>query len=160
MYHRALENDKIRALQIYKGDFDSHHPISDDAKGDLKWWWDNNQTENWIHPLIIDTEHFCDASDFAWEGVFQAKRTGGAWSETEKEYHINEKELLAIFYILKSFKFDLQDKHIKTFSDNSTAVAVINQMSTCRNHELNKKAQKIWGFCQQFHIWITASHIP
>ena len=32
LYYRALENDKIRALEICKGDFDSHHPISDDAK--------------------------------------------------------------------------------------------------------------------------------
>ena len=49
--------------------------------------------------------------------------TGGARSETEKGYHINEKELLAIFYTLKSFKFHLQGKHIKVFSYNTTAVA-------------------------------------
>ena len=89
LYYRALENDKIGALEILKGDFDSHHPISDDAKDDLKWWRNNNQMENWIHPPIIDTELFCDASDFAWGGVFETKPTGGAWSETEREYHIN-----------------------------------------------------------------------
>ena len=61
---------------------------------------------------------------------------------------------------MKSFKFDLQDKHIKTFSDNKTAEAVINKMGTCKNHALNKIAQQIWGFCQQFRIWIAASHIP
>ena len=93
-------------------------------------------------------------------GVFEIKPTGGAWSETEKKHHINEKELLAIFYTLKSFKFDLQGKHIKTFSDSTTAVAVINKMGTCKNHALNKRAHQIWGFCQQFYIWITASHIP
>ena len=32
-------------------------------------------------------------------------------------------------------------------------------MSTCKNHALNKRAQQIWRFCQQLHIWITASHI-
>ena len=32
LYYRALENNKIRALEICKGDFDSHHPIWDDAK--------------------------------------------------------------------------------------------------------------------------------
>ena len=25
LYYRALENDKIRALEVCKGDFDSHH---------------------------------------------------------------------------------------------------------------------------------------
>ena len=115
---------------------------------------DNNQIENWIHPPVIDTELFCDASDFAWGGAFETKPKGGAWSETEKKYHINEKESLAIFFTLKSFKFDLQGKHIKTFSDSRTTVAVINKMDTC------KRAQQIWGFCQQFHTWVTASHIP
>ena len=115
LYYRALENDKIRALENCKGDFDSHHPISHDAKDDLIWWKDNNQMENWIHLLVIDTELFCDASNFAWGGVFETKPTGGAWSEVEKGYHINEKELLAVFYTLKSFKFDLQGKHVKVF---------------------------------------------
>ena len=47
----------------------------------------------------------------------------------------------------------MQGKHIKT-------VAVINKMGTYKNHALNKRAQQICGFCQQFQIWITASHIP
>ena len=46
LYYRALENDKIRALKICNRDFDSYHPISYDAKDDLKWWRDNNQMEN------------------------------------------------------------------------------------------------------------------
>ena len=71
LYYGVPENDKIRALEICKRDFDSHHLVSDDEKDDLKWWKDNNQMENWIHPPIIDTELFCDASDFAWGGVFE-----------------------------------------------------------------------------------------
>ena len=54
----------------------------------------------------------------------------------------------------------MQGKHIKVFSGNTTVVAVINKMGTCKNRALNKRAQQIWGFCQQFHIWIIASHIP
>ena len=91
LYYQALENDKFRALEICKGDFDSNNPISDVAKDNLKWWKHNNQMENWIHPPIIDTELFCDASDFAWGGVSETKPTGGAWSEAEKDCHINVK---------------------------------------------------------------------
>ena len=116
--------------------------------------------ENWIHPPIIDTQFFCDASDFAWGGVFETKPKGGAWSETEKDYHINKNKLMVTFHTLKLFKFDFQGKHIKTFSDNTTAVAVIRKMDSCKNHALIKKARQIRGFCQQFHIWNTASHIP
>ena len=65
LYYRTLENDKIRDLEVCKGDFDSHHPTSNDAKDELKCWSDNNQMENWTSPPIIDTKLFCDASDFA-----------------------------------------------------------------------------------------------
>ena len=60
---------------------------------------------------------------------------------------------------MRSLKFDLQGKHIKIISDITTAVAVTNKVGTCKNHALNKRAQQIWGFCQQFHIWITALHL-
>ena len=46
LYYQALENDKIRASETCNGDFDSHHPISDDAKNDLKCYRDNNQMGN------------------------------------------------------------------------------------------------------------------
>ena len=105
--------------------------------------------EKWIHLPIIDTEPFSDASDFIWGGVFEGKPTGGAWSETEEDYHINEKELLVIFDTLKSFKFDFPGKHIKTFSDNAAALIKI---GACKNHVSNKRAQQIWGFCQQNHM--------
>ena len=53
--------------------------------------------ENWIHPPIIETRLFRDASDSSeWRVAFEAKPTGGAWSDTDKEYHLNEK-LSAIF---------------------------------------------------------------
>ena len=86
----------------------------------------NKNKENWIHPLIKDTKLFCDASGLVWEGLSEIKTTGGAWSETVKDYHVKEKELLDIFYSLKTFKSDLQSKHSKTYSDNTTVVAAIN----------------------------------
>ena len=33
-------------------------------------------------------------------------------------------------------------------------------MGTCKSRVLNKRAQQIWVFCHQFHIWITAFYIP
>ena len=35
VYYRALENDKIRALEIPKGESNSHYSVSDGAKDDL-----------------------------------------------------------------------------------------------------------------------------
>ena len=76
MFRSTTEHQKL-ALEICKGDFDSQYRKADDVKDDLKWCRDNNKKETWIHPPGIDTELFCDASDFAWEGVFETKPTEG-----------------------------------------------------------------------------------
>ena len=144
LYYWALENHKIRPLEICKGGLDSHNPISDDTKYHLKWWRDNKPNGKLDPPTNYRYWVFLWCIRFCKERSFEIKPTGGAWSETKKGYHINEKELLAIFYSLKSFKFNLQVKHVKRFSDNTTAVAVINKMGTC--------------FPYLSHI--TASHIP
>ena len=111
---------------------------------------------NWIHPPIIDTELFCDASDFAWAGVSHRRCLVWNWKGLPYKWDGITSHIL-YFEIIK---FDLQGKHIKVFSDNTTAAAVTNKMGTCKNRALNKRARQICFFCQQFHIWITASHIP
>ena len=42
------------------------------------------------------------------------------WSPLEKQKHINELELLAVYFGLKSFLFLLKGKHVRIKSDNST----------------------------------------
>ena len=44
--------------------------------------------------------------------------------------------------------------------DNTTAVAVINHMGTNHSHNCNIVATKIWNFCYENQMWITACHIP
>ena len=79
-------------------------PLSYVAKDDLKWQKDNNHIENCIYPPITDCEIFCDASDFAWGGVFETKPTVDAWSETGKGYHINHLNLICKANISKHFQ--------------------------------------------------------
>ena len=43
---------------------------------------------------------YCDASDYAWGSSFQQQKTGGPWDIFELDFHINVKEMLAIFIIL------------------------------------------------------------
>ena len=60
----------------------------------------------------------------------------------KKALHINCKELLAVYYSLRSFKSYFQNKHVKIFSDS---------------HDIVKN---IWLSCVKNKIWITAAHIP
>ena len=66
------------------------------------------------------------------------------WNWKELSYKL--KKLLAISYIAKSFKFDLQGK--QSISDGKTVVLVIKNMGICKNHVLNIRPQQIWGACQ------------
>ena len=44
--------------------------------------------------------------------------------------------------------------------DNTTAVAVINNMGTCHSRDYHSVGLQIWQFCTANNIWLTAAHIP
>ena len=52
----------------------------------------------------------------------------------------------SFYYILKLFRFDWQGKHIKTISDNITAVLVINKNGYIQKSGIKHKMGQIWGF--------------
>ena len=89
------------------------------------------------------------------------KSTGGRWLPTESEHHINYLELLVAFFALQCFHSSLSGKHVKIMIDNTSAVAQINNMSTCHSEECNSLVLQIWEFCISLNIlWLTAVHIP
>ena len=116
--------------------------------------------KNDIHLPPIEFKMFCDASNTGWGAKFQDSRAGGSWVEDELPLHINVKELLAVYFALRVFSCDLAGSHVLVFSDNTTTVAVINNMGTSRSHKCNELAKTIWGFCRSHSIWLTAAHIP
>lgn len=61
-------------------------------------------------------------------GVYGSQTTGGSWSATEINFHINVLELLSAYFIIRTFCTDMQHMHIKLMSDNQTTVAYINNM--------------------------------
>ena len=104
LYYRNLERDKILALKLSKGDFDKDMVISSLGKDDIKWWL--KHLRNMYAPIqlpAIKTTISCDASDTGWGAVLLDRTTGGAWSPDEQKFHINCKEMLAIYYGLRSF---------------------------------------------------------
>ena len=82
------------------------------------------------------------------------------WCPLEKQKHINELELLAVYFGLKSFPFLLKGKHVCIKSDNSTTVCYLNAMGGTKSPLCNKLAKSIWMCCVQNEIWLTACHLP
>ena len=86
-------------------------------------------------------------------------KTGGQWNDEEKQAHINEKELLAVLFSLKSLCKECTYTTIKVMSDNSTTVHYINNMGG-RKTRCNQIARCIWEWAIQRDIWLIATFIP
>ena len=93
-----LKRDKILALQTTCWDFDKHMPLSPEAKSELSWWINNivGAHNLWTReaPTITLTT---DASKLGWGALLGTQSTGGLWSSTESQNHINYLELLSQF---------------------------------------------------------------
>jgi len=161
LHYRHLERDKYLALLANKGDYGGIMQLSPPALTELKWWRDNAAT------LKRDIQHDhpsssiqSDASTLGWGAVFGTRKTGGRWTPSEAEYHINILELLAAFFALKCFCSHMSNCHIQIQIDNTTAVAYINNMGGSKSKELNQLAVQIWEWCIIRNIWLSAVHIP
>lgn len=162
LYFRQLEKDKSDALKVAKGNFESLANLSDNACSELDWWIENidesyHTVQNACHDITIQTDA---SSTGGWGAVCGDLKTGGRWSMNERAFHINVLELLAVEYALKSFKAKLTGRHVLVLSDNTCAIAYIKNMGGSHSHECNALAKRIWIWCKDNLIWLSATHIP
>lgn len=160
LFYRNLENKKILALKVSKGNFDNEMFISDDMKEELNWWIENipHQVRHISHgnaELTIKT----DSSMKGWGAVLEETEIGGRWKDSEKQKHINYLEIMAIYLAIKSFLHIIKGKHIKILTDNSTAVSYISNMGGTKAKDCNQLSKEIWLFCISNKIWLTCTHI-
>ena len=160
LYYRQLDIEKSEALHRHKGNYKAVVLLSSKAKSDLKWWHEHLDTEFVdVRVKTPDKEVFADASDIGWGGHIGNQNTGGKWSEHENSLHINEKELLAVLYSLKSLCSDLRNETIKVVSDNTTCVNYINGQGG-RKQKCYDITRDIWEWAICNHIWLIAVHLP
>jgi hypothetical protein len=69
-------------------------------------------------------------------------------------------ELLACFLGLKSLFRECRHSHIALKLDNSCAIAYLNKQGGNSSASLSSLARKIWLWCFERKIFISASHIP
>ena len=107
--------------------------------------------------FIINT----DTSESGWGATNNISPTGGIWDKKDKEYHINYLELKAIYLAIKAYRSSWEGcKHIRIRSDNTTAIAYINNMGGLVSNSCNHLAKEIWTYCTDQKIWLSAVHIP
>ena len=157
---KYIENEKIEALKISRGNFDVPMSLSEKAKEDIRWWLRNiGSSAKHVEVASPDVVIFADASQEGWGAHMGSQTAGGRWTEEEAESHINVLELRAIYLALKSFcKSPCQ--HVRIMTDNTTALAYIKHMGGVRSLQCNDIAHEIWLWCEQRCIWLTVAHIP
>ena len=160
LFYRQLDIEKNNGLKIHKGNYKKTITLSQKSKEDLHWWMLNLDSECvYVKEKIPDLEVTCDASNSGWGGWIGNKSTKGHWSLTEKDMHINQKELYAVLFTLQSICEDVSNKTVKVSSDNTVTVAYINNMGG-KIQSCFKVARKIWDWARQRNIWLIAVHIP
>lgn len=162
LFYRSLDRLKSTSLKFSAGNFESLTSLTDKTTEELDWWIENLDSSFFpIEKTNPEVEIQTDAaSSGGWGAVCGQIKTGGRWSETEMNLHINVLEMMAILYALKSFKEMITGKHVKVLTDNTCAVSYISNMGGSRSPDCNNVAKQIWMWCKENGIWISISHIP
>ena len=162
LHYRNLERNKVCALRNSFGNFESIVFINDDSKNEINWWISNLKSANgkFIRQKSIDCWIETDASLEGWGSKFNEQFAGGRWSKDESSHHINFLELLAIFLSLKTFFTHKKSLHIGIRSDNTTAVAYVNEMGGMTSILLDNLSAEIWSWCSERDMFLTAQYIP
>jgi len=163
-----LEWEKTRALFRSDQDFDCVMKLSDIALNDVRWWKDSvMKSFQKIYTDQYDLVIFTDASLTGWGATCNGRNTRGFWTVEEKNTcvmseliasDINVLELLAIKHALSSLVID-QNISILIRSDNTTAIAYVNNFGGCKSPSCHSVAKDIWEWCQPRNNWLHASYI-
>ena len=129
MHYRDIQNCHIRQLHWANKNFQKEIVLSEDARKDLSWWILNLKSVNGkcFFSDAPELEIYSDASLSGWGAFCDGVRTGGPWTKADKGKHINELEVMAAFFALKSFASLSRKIAIRIFIDNTTAICYINK---------------------------------
>lgn len=142
-------------------DWSSLIRLSPASVRDLQDWlaglstWDGRVATSRPFDAVLDT----DASLSGWgAALMDSSATSAGWWRGRTR-HINELELKAVLKALRSFQPLLAGKSVLVRCDNVTAVAFINKLGG-RNMAMNKTMRKIFAWCSDHQVQLTARHLP
>ena len=130
VYYRDLEREKVSFLKKESGNFEAKIALNQHMVTELQWWLD-------AIPKAVSDTHTPEvgfiinagARESGWGATDGVNSTGGIWSEHYKACSINYLELKAIHLAIKAYSNLWKGcKHIRIRSDNTTAIAHVNNM--------------------------------
>jgi hypothetical protein len=112
-------------------------PIRETVKTELNWWMENIFKSSPIHHDSPSVFIATDAADLGWGAIVNSRRLEGRWSEDQRAWHSNMKELWTVHKVLRRLGTDLQGKTVMLQSDNRTTVAYLNA-ARLRRHKIGE----------------------
>ena len=160
LFYRRLDNIKTHELKKKAGNFKAKMSVTAEMVDDLHWWMNNiHNTRAYIKETNPDIVISSDSSKSGWGGALGNQATGGHWSSDEAKMHINFLELKAAWFVIRTFLKDKKNIHVRINVDNTTALAYLNKMGG-KITSYNNLARKIWLWCMERGIWLSAAYIP
>lgn len=137
--------------------------LSHKAAEELKWWI--NHLDNWNGKFIIlptpSLTIMSDASKVGWGAINM--KTGeeihGFWSQLERKYGNNIRELLAGKMAAEAFHEDIEGKVFELQMDNTSAVSYIQKMGG-KVQFLSNIAEDFWNFCLERKSICIPKYVP
>ena len=161
LFIKPMEKIKEVELRRHCGNFDSYMNIPRVIDDILNWWIDNigssfkHVTQNPPHITI-----YTDAS-LQMYGAYDEtndSRTQGFWSTEEQRLHINILEMKACEIGIHTFCRNSTNVHVRLYTDNTTSCSYINNYGG-KISNLDEIARRLWFWCIERHIHISAYHM-
>ena len=136
-------------------------PLSTSAIVKLHWWLKHLKNANQsLQDIPVDCTSQTEASKQEWGAADGNTPSSARWSSLDRN-HLNVLELKAILLALKLyFRHNCNVKHAHILTDNSTALAYINNMEGMHSVLCNGIAKRTSVFAQNKDFWISSSRIP
>ena len=85
-------------------------------------------------------------------------KTNGFWDSSEQKLHINIHELKACEIAIHTLRKDINNKHLRLYTDNTTSCAYINRYGG-KHDSIDSIVRRIWTWCIDRNIQLSAAHI-
>ena len=156
LHFRGLERFKTKKLIESNKNWNAKIKLSPKCIQELNWWLkylSKGTPSKSLTTSRPSKDFFSDSSDRGWGATINGKSAHGQFSTKQQRLSINVKELLAIYYGLRSLKAEITGSCVLCFCDNSSAVSCLARMGS-QNEILDGLTRKVYEF-----IWSIGSNI-
>ncbi|XP_067319280.1 uncharacterized protein [Anolis sagrei] len=101
-----------------------------------------------------------DASNSGWGAHLKGFQVSGHWTRQDQKFHINALEMMAVEKALRAFVRIVSNRMVQIVTDNTAVKYYINKQGGTRSQTLLSVITRIWEWCIQHNVLLTAIHLP